>query len=60
MTKWYTRNKEGINLSDKPFATGGEGTLYDVIAPANKRHLCAKIYHKEKGVIYCKRKWRIY
>lgn len=41
--------KEWIQLSDKPFAGGGEGNLYHIISPVKyQRKYVAKIYHPHK------------
>lgn len=45
------KNQEGVNiiLADQPFATGGEGAIYEVILPENS-NLVAKIYHKDSSL----------
>lgn len=37
-----------ITLAKQPFAGGGEGELYKIIAPASYQNAVAKIYHPEK------------
>ncbi|MCP4439856.1 MAG: hypothetical protein GY810_13005 [Aureispira sp.] len=37
-----------LELEPKPFASGGEGVLHKIKAPANMRGLVAKIYHPNK------------
>jgi hypothetical protein len=46
---FYTKySKEKIKISDKPFASGGEGAVYAIASPRSYRHLVAKIYYPEK------------
>ncbi len=46
---FYTKySKEKIKISDKPFASGGEGAIYAIASPRNYSHLVAKIYYPEK------------
>jgi serine/threonine protein kinase len=46
---FYTKySKEKIKISDKPFASGGEGAIYAIASPRSYRHLVAKIYYPEK------------
>jgi serine/threonine protein kinase len=46
---FYTKySKEKIKISDKPFASGGEGAVYAIASPRNYSHLVAKIYYPEK------------
>lgn len=40
--------KTNLILANKPFASGGEGAIYDIDQPANARHLVAKIIHDFK------------
>jgi serine/threonine protein kinase len=45
----YTKDsKEQIQISDKAFASGGEGAIYAIASPRNYSHLVAKIYYPEK------------
>lgn len=45
----YTKySKEKIKLSNKPFASGGDGSLYHISSPQSLKHLVAKIYHPHK------------
>jgi len=44
----YFKSGEQIHLSAKEFAGGGEGNLYEIVAPQQYRNLVAKIYHREK------------
>jgi len=45
----YTKkSKEKLMLSKKPFASGGEGHLYKIIAPHSFIHSVVKIYHPNK------------
>lgn len=37
-----------LQLADKPFASGGEGKLYRIEAPADWRQYVAKVYHPSK------------
>lgn len=50
MAKQYKLEKSGIwiTLSAKPFAGGGEGNLYKIIAPQKLRKYVAKLYHQHK------------
>ncbi len=42
----YTSKSEKIELSDSPFASGGEGVIYKVeSAPIYLQNVCVKIYH---------------
>ena len=42
----YTSKSEKIELSDSPFAAGGEGAIYKVeSAPIHLQNVCVKIYH---------------
>ena len=44
----YTSKKEKIELSEQPFASGGEGAVYKVIsAPTHLQDSCVKIYHSQ-------------
>ncbi|CAA6807885.1 MAG: Unknown protein [uncultured Aureispira sp.] len=46
---FYTKySKEKIKISDKPFASGGEGAIYAIASPRSYSHLVAKIYYPEK------------
>lgn len=46
---FYTKySKEKIKISDKPFASGGEGAIYAIASPRSYNHLVAKIYYPEK------------
>jgi serine/threonine protein kinase len=46
---FYTKySKEKIKISDKPFASGGEGAIYAIASPRTYSHLVAKIYYPEK------------
>ncbi|CAA6807872.1 MAG: Serine/threonine protein kinase [uncultured Aureispira sp.] len=46
---FYTKySKEKIKISDKAFASGGEGAIYTIASPRNYSHLVAKIYYPEK------------
>lgn len=46
---FYTKHsKEKIKISDKPFASGGEGAIYAIASPRSYSHLVAKIYYPEK------------
>ncbi len=46
---FYTKySKEKIKISDKAFASGGEGAIYAIASPRNYSHLVAKIYYPEK------------
>ncbi len=46
---YYTQvSKEKLRLSEKPFASGGEGALYAITSPRNYRHLVAKLYYPNK------------
>ncbi|MCP4443688.1 MAG: hypothetical protein GY810_32690 [Aureispira sp.] len=45
----YTKHtKEKLKLSDKPFASGGEGSLYKISSPHSLKNLVVKIYHSNK------------
>lgn len=45
----YTKkSKEKLMLSHKPFASGGEGHLYRIIAPRSFSNSVVKIYHPNK------------
>lgn len=45
----YTKkSKEKLMLSKKPFASGGEGHLYKIIAPHSFANSVVKIYHPNK------------
>ena len=45
----YTKkSKEKLMLSKKPFASGGEGHLYKIIAPHSFINFVVKIYHSNK------------
>lgn len=45
----YTKkSKEKLKLSPKPFASGGEGNLYKIIAPHQLVNFVVKIYHSNK------------
>lgn len=44
----HSTTKETIVLEDQPFAQGGEGALYQVLAPKQYLHTVAKIYHPNK------------
>lgn len=41
-------SREKIQLAPKPFAGGGEGDLYQIIAPSNYKKYVAKVYHPHK------------
>jgi serine/threonine protein kinase len=41
-------SREKIVLKQHPFASGGEGALFELEAPDKFSHLCAKIYHSNK------------
>lgn len=43
-----SQRKTSITLDSKPFAGGGEGNLYRIIAPAELRQYVVKIYHPHK------------
>lgn len=46
---FYTKHsKEKIKISDKPFASGGEGAIYAIASPRSYNHLVAKMYYPEK------------
>ncbi len=46
---YYTKvSREKIKLREKSFASGGEGSLYEIASPIAYRHLVAKIYHPHK------------
>lgn len=46
---FYTKySKEKIKISDKPFASGGEGAIYAIASPRSYSHLVAKMYYPEK------------
>ncbi len=40
--------QERIHVSAKPFAGGGEGNLYHILAPAHYKKYVAKVYHPHK------------
>ncbi|BDS09762.1 protein kinase domain-containing protein [Aureispira anguillae] len=45
----YTKkSKEKLKLNPKPFASGGEGLLYKIIAPLKYVNFVVKIYHPNK------------
>lgn len=44
----HTSTHEILSLEATPFAQGGEGSLYKVLAPSTYKHLVAKIYHSNK------------
>lgn len=48
--RYYLKQaEEWVQLSDKPFAGGGEGNLYRIISPAKyQKKYVAKIYHPHK------------
>lgn len=50
MAKQYKLEKSGtwVTLSAKPFAGGGEGNLYKIVAPKALRKYVAKLYHPHK------------
>jgi len=39
---------ETVIIADNPFASGGEGELYDILRPLALKHCVAKIFHKNK------------
>ena len=41
-------NGKNITIGDKPFAKGGEGELYKILAPRSMRNKCAKVILKSK------------
>ncbi|MGB0861507.1 MAG: protein kinase domain-containing protein [Saprospiraceae bacterium] len=41
-------NNQTLTLENAPFASGGEGELYRILAPANYKSSVAKLYFKEK------------
>ncbi|WP_052592827.1 hypothetical protein [Aureispira sp. CCB-QB1] len=46
---FYTKySKEKIKISDKPFASGGEGAIYAIASPRTYSYMVAKIYYPEK------------
>lgn len=45
---YYTQQKEKLKLSEKAFASGGEGSLYKIISPNAYTNSVAKIYHPSK------------
>lgn len=47
-THYYTRHKEKLKISEKAFASGGEGSLYKIISPNAYKNSVAKIYHPPK------------
>ncbi|MCP4439488.1 MAG: hypothetical protein GY810_11150 [Aureispira sp.] len=47
-THYYTQHKEKLKLSEKPFASGGEGSLYKIISPSSYKNSVAKVYHPPK------------
>ena len=45
----YTSRNESIVLADKPFSSGGEGAVYEVLSsPSRLKNVCVKIYHPGK------------
>ena len=40
--------QEPIELYSRPFASGGEGSLYRIISPKSMRYRIAKIFHPKK------------
>lgn len=45
----YTHtSKEKLKLNPKPFASGGEGSLYKIIAPRQLSNAVVKLYHPNK------------
>ncbi len=45
----YTSKSEVLQLAEKSFASGGEGSVYKVIsAPVHLQNTCVKIYHSHK------------
>lgn len=49
MVTVYSSKREKITLSDKPFAKGGEGSVYKIVsAPSRFKDACVKIYHSSK------------
>lgn len=40
--------KDKVQLQEKPFASGGEGSLHRIKSPSHWRGLVAKIYHRPK------------
>ncbi len=46
---FYTKfGGDKIKLSEKFFASGGEGALYEIASPRKFQHLVAKLYHPDK------------
>lgn len=45
---WLKIENIWITLADEPFAGGGEGNLYRVLAPREWRNYVAKLYHPHK------------
>lgn len=43
----FTAKKIKIILENEPFASGGEGSIYKIIAPAQYKNYCAKIYFEQ-------------
>lgn len=39
-----TSNKQTISVEDKPFASGGEGTVHKIISPSQYKDCCVKLY----------------
>lgn len=47
--RYYLKNKaESVLVADKPFASGGEGELYEVMDGGQYRNHVAKVYHLRK------------
>ena len=45
---WLKNEQQWITLADEPFAGGGEGNLFRVMAPREWRGYVAKLYHPHK------------
>lgn len=47
--QYYIKNlQQTVVVKDAPFASGGEGALFEILQPTNLQNCVAKIFHKNK------------